>query len=96
MKTFEAGSSEPSLSECIYLVAKGTMKLRSGEAEATRGMGIGNIRPFYSSAYEEQDEIEVVKDTWAVEIGIKALHAEFFSRFPHRLTEALMRSPIFC
>jgi len=29
-------------------------------------MGIGNIRKYYSQAYEDIDDIEVLKDTWAL------------------------------
>jgi hypothetical protein len=42
------------------------MKLKNSDALGTKNMFIGTIRPFYSNLYEQYDEVEVVKDTWAV------------------------------
>lgn len=58
-------------------------------------MLIGNLRRFYSPAYEDGDEIEAVKDSWAIEIPIKDLHKNFFSKFPSRMYEIFTKPLIF-
>ena len=50
----------------LYIVVKGCMKYSNEERQALKSMGIGNIRKFYSQVYEDTDDIEVVKDTWAL------------------------------
>jgi hypothetical protein len=42
------------------------MKYRSGEIIANKSMGIGNLKRYYSHIYEDNDEIEVIKDSWAI------------------------------
>lgn len=54
------------------------MKLSSGEAVAGRNMLIGNMKKVYCSWYDLEDKIEVLKDTWAVEVPLKLLHEQFF------------------
>lgn len=56
MKTYESGSNLGK-SENLYLIVKGAMKFNESEATATKGMGIGNIRRFYSQIYEDNDKI---------------------------------------
>ena len=74
MRTFEAGSQEIDSSKYIYFVTKGGLKFKSQNEEdtiATKNMMIGNIKKLYDNVYIEEDPIEVLKDTWAVEIDIK-------------------------
>lgn len=53
----------------MYIVVKGSMKVKSSETVAGKGMMISSIRSYYSRAYD-QEEAEVVKDTWAVEVPL--------------------------
>ena len=55
-------------------MTKGGLKFKSQNEEdtiATKNMMIGNIKKLYDNVYNEEDPIEVLKDTWAVEIDIK-------------------------
>ena len=56
-------------------------------------MLIGSVRHFYGLS--EEDEIEVIKDTWAIEVKLKTLHEVFFSQFPERMYELLVKPLIF-
>ena len=66
VKTFEAGSTDTNCAKCIYLVIKGAMKFKSNETVAIKGMMIGNIKPYYHHLFDQGDELEVIKDTWAI------------------------------
>jgi hypothetical protein len=94
LKTLEGGL-DLGKSSALYFVVKGCMKYRDTETLATKNMGIGSVRKFYSSSYDESEETEVVKDSWAIEIGLKELHCKFFTRFPARMYELLVRPGIF-
>jgi hypothetical protein len=38
-------------------VVKGGLKYKSSESVASRGMGVGNLRRYFSAAYEDSDEL---------------------------------------
>lgn len=65
-KTFEADSQEVDWLNNFYFVIKGVLKFKGTEKVASKNMGMGNLRRFYSCAYQEDEEIQVVKDTWVV------------------------------
>lgn len=94
LRTFEAGLQVGNPLS-LFFVVKGGLKFKGEEAVAGKSMGIGSIRRFYSSAYEESSEIEAVKDCWAIEIGLKELHNRFFSQFPTRMYELFTKPSIF-
>ena len=71
------------------------MKLKSGEQLANKNMAIGNLKEFYSNAYESDNQIQVVKDTWALEIPLKVLHDTFFMIYPERMYELFIKPVIF-
>jgi hypothetical protein len=93
LRTFEAGSEAGRGS--LFLVVKGGLKWQNSEAVAGRGMGIGNLRRFYSAAYEDGEEVEAVKDTWAIELPFKDLHTRFFAHFPARMYELFAKPTVF-
>ncbi len=60
-----------------------------------KSMGIGNIRKYYNSSFEDNDQIEVVKDSWTIEISLKELHDQFFTKFPAKMYELFTKPNIF-
>ena len=82
LKTLEGGSNELAGSKCLYIVVKGALKLSNGEKLCCKGMGVSKIRSFLDSQLDEGEEIEVVKDSWVIEIGWQQLLEGLFSAYP--------------
>lgn len=72
--TYEVGLKTNNYNENVYFISKGGMKWEDNDEVAGNGYFIGDLKSYYAMkeglTQHFDNYIEVVKDTWAVEINI--------------------------
>lgn len=69
------------------------MKWEDTDQIAGNDYFIGDIQSFYEGNFENY--IEVVKDTWALEINTEQFHSFFLMEYPHFLHHIVRKGKFF-
>lgn len=95
-RTFEVGNKIEENEECAYFILKGVLKWENKDSLANTGSFIGNLKKVLDvKGHQRLGDMQVVKDTWTVELNIPAFYRNFLCRFPFRLHQIYEKGDIF-
>ena len=95
-KIYEVGAklNTQNVDKCVYFITKGAIKWANTDTVAKTGYFIGNLRTYYDHKVNFV-VMEVLKDSWVVEIPIGLLDKEFLELYPERLYQISTYGTIF-